>query len=96
MCEPTSDHDAIVAWASKHDAVPAEVTPRTFDSEPAILHFLFGSARAGLPEIDPISWESFFAQFDLMGLKMAFDNTPTFEIMQDHKPSIYQPSASMA
>ena len=95
MCGPTSDHEVIVAWAKKHEAVPAEVTPRKFDSEPAILHFLFGKAKTGLPEIVPISWESFFAQFDLMGLVMVFDDTPTFEILHDDRPSIYRPSSSV-
>ena len=55
---PTSDHNAIREWASRNDAVPALVTPRVFDAEPAILHFLFGSAREGLPEINPITWET--------------------------------------
>ena len=87
MNGPTSEHAAIAAWASKHDAVPAEITPRVFDGEPAILHFLFGGAKTGLPEIVPITWESFFAQFDVMGLMMVFDDTPTFEILHDDRPS---------
>lgn len=95
MRRPTSDHGEIFAWASRHDAVPAEVIPRVFDSEPAILHFLFGKAKAGLPEIKPISWESFFAQFDLLGLVMVFDDSPTFEILQDESVSLYRPSSSI-
>ena len=94
MYGPTSDHRVIRAWATKHDAVPAEITPRKFDGEPAILHFLFGRAKSGLPEIVPISWENFFAQFDLMELVMVFDDTPTFEILHNDKPSITRPSAS--
>ncbi len=90
MREPTCDHDQILAWAAKHDAVPAEVIPRKCDSEPAILHFLFGSAKGGLPEIEPISWESFFARFDLMRLAMVFDDTPTFKILQEDRLSIYR------
>ncbi len=95
MCGPTSDHGEIFAWAHKHDAVPAEVRPRIFDSEPAILHFLFGSAKAGLPEIRPISWESFFAQFDLMGLAMVYDDSPTFQILQNETASIYRRSTGI-
>ena len=95
MRRRTSDHGEILAWASRHDAVPAEVIPRVFDSEPAILHFLFGKAKAGLPEIKPISWESFFAQFDLLGLVMVFDDSPTFEILQDESVSLYRPSSSI-
>ena len=96
MFGPTSDHGEIVAWATKHHAVPAEVTPRIFDSEPAILHFLFGNAGKGLPEIKPISWESFFAQFDLMQLTMIFDDSPTFQILQDERISLYRPSTGLS
>ncbi len=32
-----------------------------------------GDAKTGTPEIRPISWESFFAQFDLLELSFAFD-----------------------
>ena len=82
MCEPTSDHDEILAWAKRHDAVPAEIVPRIFDSEPSILHFLFGRAKAGLPEIRPIGWDEFFAKFALLELKMVFDDSPTFQLLQ--------------
>lgn len=40
------------------------------------------------PEIYPISWESFFAQFDLMGLSVAFDEkTARFDIVRVEKGS---------
>ena len=92
MCGPTSNHDEITKWAVKNGAVPAEIVPRAFDSEPAILHFIFGNAKDGTPEIVPISWASFFAQFDLMGLVMVFDDSPTFQILQDERASLYRPS----
>ncbi len=95
MFGPTSDHGEILAWALRHNAVPAEVVPRIFDSEPAILHFLFDTARKGSPEIRPISWDSFFVQFDLMHLVMVFDDSPTFEILQDETTSIYRPSSGL-
>ena len=94
MNGPTSDHAVIRAWAARNNAVPAEVTPLVFDSEPAILHFVFRSAKAGSPEIVPISWESFFAQFDLLGLVLVFDDSPSFEILHNDKPSITRPSVS--
>lgn len=96
MSEPTSNHDQMIAWASRHEATPAEVIPRVFDREPAILHFLFGEARVGLPEIRPISWESFFAQFDLMELAIVFDDSPTFQIVRNEKVSIYRPSSGIS
>ena len=73
---PTRDHAVIRRWAAKNDAVPATIPPITFDSEPAILTFLIGR-RVGTAEIHPISWDSFFAQFDLLNLSFAFDDGST-------------------
>jgi len=71
---PTRDHAEIRRWAAAHDAVPAEIVPLKFDGEPTILHFLFGDARVGTPELRPITWEDFFARFDVMELSLAFDD----------------------
>ena len=68
MRVPVTDHEEIRRWAAANNAVPAEVFPHVFESEPAILRFIIGSAPAAQPELRPISWESFFAQFDLLGL----------------------------
>lgn len=70
---PTRNHKIIRQWALVHDAIPAEIMPLKFDGQPAILTFLMGEARSGTPEIHPISWESFFAQFELLELSFAFD-----------------------
>ncbi len=84
---PTRDHAAIRRWAEANDGVPAEVILLKFDGEPAVLHFLFGAAKAGTPELRPITWEDFFAQFDLLELSMAFDkDTPCFQIVRVEKP----------
>ena len=82
MRGPTCDHGEILAWAQRQGAVPAEVVPRKFDSEPSIMHFLFGRETAGTPEIHPITWEDFFARFDLLGLQIVFDESPYFELLQ--------------
>ena len=85
---PTRDHKVIRQWASRHDAVPAEIKPFKFDSEPAILTFLLGGAKSGTPELRPISWEGFFAQFDLLGLAFAFDErSPQFTLVHVEKSS---------
>ena len=79
----TNDHDIIQHWAKRFGAVPAERKVFTFDSEPALLHFLFGAAKAGTPELRPITWEDFFARFDLLGLSVALDNeSPDFDIVR--------------
>ncbi len=72
--EATKDHDEIFAWAMEHDAVPAEVRRPTFDHQPTALRFLSGEAKSGTPELCPISWEDFFARFDLMRLAVVFDH----------------------
>ena len=93
MCQPTADHGNIIAWALRHGGVPAEVHLLKFDGEPAVLHFLFGGLTRGTPDIKPIGWDEFFAKFDLMGLKIVFDESPNFEILQDEKASIYRQGA---
>lgn len=95
MCDPTADHGEIMAWALQHGATPAEIMPRKFDREPSMLHFLFGDAGAAEPEIQPIAWEAFFAMFDLLGLKMTFDDSPSFELLQPRKASIYPSHSRM-
>ena len=84
--EPTRDHEEIRRWAEAHDGVPAEVIPYIFDSQPSILHFLFGSAKTGTPELRPISWEDFFTRLDLLGLAVAFDEEfPIYEVVRVEK-----------
>ncbi len=79
---PTRDHDEIKQWALRHGAVPAEIRPLIFDSEPGILHFLMGTARTGTPELHPITWDDFFARFDLMELSFVYDErSPQFELV---------------
>lgn len=83
---PTRDHGEIRRWAEKFGDVPAEIMPRKFDGQPAILYFLFGEAGQGTPELQPISWDSFFAQFDLLKLAFAYDEeTPRFNIVKVEK-----------
>lgn len=84
--EPTSDHAKILDWAQRHRAVPAEVHTRVFDSQPTVLRFLFNDLRGGTPDLRPITWEDFFARFDLLGLSMAYDDrSPQFSIVNVQK-----------
>ena len=80
---PTQDHTLIQQWAVRHNASPAEINRRKHDGEPAILTFVIGNSHAVEPDIYPIPWESFFAQFDVLKLSMAFDEqTPRFDIVR--------------
>ena len=87
---PTNVHSEILAWATRHNAIPAEVGVLKHDGEPAVLRFLFGEAREGTPELRPISWEEFFARFDLLGLALAYDDSPDFQILQIEGESPYK------
>jgi hypothetical protein len=82
---PTQDHDAIRAWAKAHNAIPAEISPYAFDSEPAILRFVMGEFPKDQPELREISWESFFAQFDLLGLSLVYDGDSQYELVYVQK-----------
>ena len=71
---PTREHWRIEKWAHDQGALPAQIKPLKFDGEPAVLTFIFGKADETLPLVQPISWETFFALFDLLELSMAFDD----------------------
>ena len=74
---PTRDHGQIREWAERHEAVPAQVRRLKFDGEPAILTFVFGDPDLTKPEVYAVTWEMFFAQFDLLKLSMAWDEEST-------------------
>lgn len=70
---PTQNHDEIRRWAARHHALPAQMKSLKFDGEPALLYFLMGKDAKGTAELEPIAWDTFFAQFDLMKLALAYD-----------------------
>jgi hypothetical protein len=80
-----TDHNEIRRWAVAHDAHPAEVIPYTHDSEPAILRFVFGSPEdfKDHPEFRLISWEHFFATFELLGLTLRPRGDQMYELLLD-------------
>ena len=90
MLKPTTDHDEIRLWAADKGAIPAQRRPRTFDSEPAILTFLFGVPKGPTEDVAEISWEHFFALFDVMGLSLVYDGGSGFELLQIEKNSPYR------
>ena len=90
MHRPTTDHDEIRRWAAEKNAVPAERKPRTFDSEPAILTFVFGGVQQGTEDVAEISWDHFFSLFDLMGLSLVYDGGIEYELLQIEKKSPYR------
>ena len=83
---PTRDHGEILDWAQKHGATPAQILPLKFDGRAAILYFILEGAAPEAKELHPISWDSFFAQFDLLNLSFAYDNhSSQFHIVRVEK-----------
>ena len=90
MIGPTTDHAEIRRWADAQRAVPMEIQQNVFDSEPARLHFVFGRPGVDRKDLKAISWEHFFAVFDLLGLALVYDETPQFEFLQVDERSTYR------
>ena len=90
MKGPTRDHEEIRRWAAAHNAVPVEVSPYAFDSQPAILRFVLGKLPEDTPELREITWASFFAQFDLLGLSFVYDGDSQYELVYlEKKPEVH-------
>jgi hypothetical protein len=86
MRGPTTDHEEIRRWAANHHAVPVEVAIQSYDGRPARLRFTYGKPSAAQNDLRPISWDSFFAVFDLLGLALVYNDTPRYELLQiEHK-----------
>ncbi len=70
--------------------MPAERSPLKFDGQPALLTFLFGGVRDEMEEVAEISWEQFFALFDLMGLSLVHNGNNEYELLQIEEKSLYR------
>ena len=98
FCEPTCDHVEIQRWAYLHGGHPAERLPEILDGEQPVLMFTFNRSQAGDERIIPISWEDFFARFDLLGLSFIAEEgnslSTEYKIMVDPANGIeLRPSA---
>ncbi len=69
--EPTRDHKIIRNWALDRRAIPAVVRGEN-DGSPAVLKFIIPGAHYENRNLEAVSWEDFFAQFDLFGLSFVF------------------------
>lgn len=72
-------HQEIREWAASCQAIPAEVSPGGEGGQSPNLQFMFLDGSPNQPEITPISWEDFFARFDLEGLVLACEEIPSGE-----------------
>lgn len=95
ICGPTTDPNEIRRWAQSQDAAPAEIIPYVFNSEPAVLRFMFGGTPSAR-ELKPISWDNFFAHFQAMGLAFVYEvdesarPTGLYKLLQNEDLSPYR------
>jgi hypothetical protein len=97
---PTTNHTEIQGWASLQGIVPVNMAPQIVDSEPArmsLLHKMTVNEKAFVQEM---TWEDFFARFDLLRLTLVYDDATVFnEILQVEAedpvaPTVYATTAS--
>jgi hypothetical protein len=80
----TSDHDVIRRWSEARGGRPARV-PGTQKDGAGILRIQFPESE-GPNELEPISWEDFFAKFDESGLALVYQEaTSNGEISRFNK-----------
>ena len=84
----TSNHDEIRKWAEAHNALPAEFASTSHDGEPRILGFILPAQPPG--DLEKVSWEQFFAVFDMTGLALVYrqgDGSNFYEIVNNRPKS---------
>lgn len=83
MRGPTTAHDEIRRWAEVHHAVPCEILPHVFNGEPAILRLTFGTVPKEAEELRLITWDNFFALFDVLGLVFLYEpDRPEYALLR--------------
>ena len=55
-----------------------------------MLTFVFGGIQEHMEDVADITWEHFFALFDLMGLSLVFDSGNQYELLQIESKSPYR------
>ena len=92
ISKPTTDHDEIRHWATGHRLVPTEELPALVDHEPPQLRLITAEAAAKNEKMRALSWEEFFARFDLLGLALVYDEDSTGfnELLQNEDCSPYR------
>ena len=95
MHGPTTDHNEIRRWVESRHGCPVELMPQRVDHEPLLLGLYFGPDAAKENGLRTVTWDDFFARFDLMGLAFVYDDDPkreawnSYEILQIDSRSPY-------
>ena len=77
LSKSTSDHTDIFFWADYHQAIPAEILSEGSTGREPVLSFLFHRPSVCAERVRPISWEEFFAVFDLYEFSFIYEEQPT-------------------
>jgi hypothetical protein len=67
----TTDHDEIRRWAEDLDGRPAQVRGTGGGDDPGVLRIDFPGG-AGQDDLEPVSWDDWFAKFDDAGLALLY------------------------
>jgi hypothetical protein len=70
----TTDHDEIRRWVEQHGGTPARVPGTGDDNGPGRLRIDF-PAGAGEDQLEHISWEEWFQEFDENNLAFQYEQT---------------------
>jgi hypothetical protein len=79
MAKSSTDHDEIRRWAERHGGRPATVKRTHHADTIGIIRIMFPDApRTKHEELDEITWDDFFRQFDEAGLVLLYEEDSNF------------------
>jgi hypothetical protein len=79
MSEVTTDHKAIRRWAERHGGKPAAVASTHAGGDVGIIRIMFPkSPQSEHSNLEEISWEEFFEEFEKRSLALVYDDGSLF------------------
>jgi hypothetical protein len=79
MSEVTTDHEKIQQWAQRHGGKPAAVASTHQDDDVGIIRIMFPKSRQSEhANLEEITWEEFFEEFEKRSLALVYDNNSLF------------------
>jgi len=79
MSEVTTDHKKIQRWAERHGGKPAAVSSTHQQSDVGIIRIMFPKSKQSEHDnLEEISWDEFFAEFEKRSLALVYDEGSMF------------------
>lgn len=79
MSEVTTDHQTIRRWAERHGGKPAAVASTHESGDVGIIRIMFPKApHSEHSNLEEISWQDFFEEFDKRALALVYDESSMF------------------